>query len=61
MSTHVIGFQSFFRYFASYCITTINNHSIRVNPFTAADKFGQKKMMQKTLKYPSLLKADLMI
>ena len=31
MSTHVPGFQSFFRFFASFCVGQIATCSIRVN------------------------------
>ena len=51
MSTHVPGLQSFSQLFLHcFLLPKSATSSIRVNPYATGGKFGQYKLMQKTLK-----------
>ena len=54
MSTHVPGFQSFFRYFASFCIGKLATSSMRVNsvrPPSGRGSFAIDGLVLKTIKW----------
>ena len=50
MSTHVPGFQSFFRsFFASFCNGQISHHQLKVEPYPIPESFVKLKYLKTEL------------